>query len=334
MKKLTAFILTVAVMLTCFAGCTKKMTVQSLYIGGEYVPVETLMTIDGAELTLFEYRYYFAKAKASMDGGDDSYWVTNEDARQELLETTLELVRYEFAKEKLYGDLGFKITRDMWKSIDAYIKAYRSSMTDDQWAEILEKSYLDEALFRRMNAKNAYDPELSDYYFGVGGQIKLKLADILEYMQEEYYHYKYVCIRKDYDGTTVNLDLINDIQERAAKGEDFDALMKAYSRDYATNATKNGNYSPVDGENSVIIAVLAALEEGEVSDVVEFEGSYYVYKKLPIVEKDAQTDYDVFKAQYISDYIDGVINEIIEQQDIDIVSEYYEDISVETLLWK
>lgn len=222
----------------------------------------------------------------------------------------------------------------MWKSIDAYIKAYRSSMTDDQWAEILEMSYLDEALFRRMNAKNAYDPELSDYYFGVGGQIKLKLADILEYMQEEYYHYKYVCIRKDYDGTTVNLDLINDIQERAAKGEDFDALMKAYSRDYATNATKNGNYSPVDGENSVIIAVLAALEEGAVSDVVEFEGSYYVYKKLPIVEKDAQTDYDVFKAQYISDYIDGVINEIIEQQDIDIVSEYYEDISVETLLWK
>lgn len=328
-KKIICLFFTAFFVMSCMAGCTDKMTTWSLVIDGENIPVDTLITINSEKISLFEYRFYFASLKETADDGDDSYWVSNQDARDKLIKDTLNAIRYDYAKAELAKSLGLENNKNDKSTINSYIKEYKSMYTSSEWQDLLEDSYMDEAFYRKYNLEMLYDSKIEDYYFGDNGEYKLDVSKVLEYMQG-YYHYKYIYVKFDYDDTQTNKELITSLSEQLANGAKFEDLM-IYSRDYTEDFAKAGYYMKKDGVSPVIDAV-SKLEVGETSEIIEQDNGYYIYKRYDVTEDEAKQNLTEFKEQYMSEFIAEKVNEFVKKQKIEYVSEYYNKISIETLL--
>lgn len=328
-KKIACYFVVTLLIVGCMVGCTSKMTVWSLLINGEEVSVDTLLSINSEKISLFEYRFYFNAIKLAADNGDDSYWISNQDARDKLLSDTLDAIRYDYAKEELAKSLGLKITRSDKKTIKKYIKETKSVYTADKWQEMLDSAYMDEVLYAKYNYSSMYTDKLEEYYFGSESGNKLTVSTIYDYMQK-YYHYKYIYIKYDYDETQTNKNLAENIIEKLANGAKFEDLM-VYSRDYSEDVAKTGLFILKDGTSPIIDAV-SKLEIGQSSGIIEQSDGYYIYMRYDITENDAKQNLQDFKDEYMSDFISEKVNEFIKKQNIEYVSEYYNKISIETLL--
>ena len=67
--------------------------VGTLTVDGNVVDVPYVMKINGNEISLDEYRYYYLNLKGKMDGGDDSYWTDNTEAEEKLKQTVLDTIK-------------------------------------------------------------------------------------------------------------------------------------------------------------------------------------------------------------------------------------------------
>ena len=330
-KRITLLCLTLIMLLTCMAGCGKSYTTWSLEIDGELVPVETLLKVDSTDVSLFEYRFYFASMKAKADNGDDSYWIGNDDAKEKLVKDTLDAICYDIAKERLMESLNIGLSRKEKREVKQFIREYKSDYTDEQWKKLLADSYMDEAFYEELNYRSKYDSVIQDYYFSEATGTPLKLSDVLSYMQENYYHYKYIYVKYDYDGTQTNKEMIQTVLDKINKGEEFEKLMQAYSRDYTADTAKIGTYILKVGVSPVVDAV-SALEEGQTSSIIEADNGYYIYKRYDINVEDARQSLDEFKSLCMSDFIAEKINEIVKNFKIEYVSDLYDKITIESLL--
>lgn len=329
-KKNIAYIfIAVMLLLCCTVGCTAKPTTWSLIIDGNEIPVDTVLTVNSEKISLFEYRFYFASLKETADNGDDSYWLSNQDARDKLIKDTLNAIRYDRAKVELAQSLGIKLTKEDKTAINNYVKKYKSMYTDKEWQDLLDESYMDEAFYTQYNMESLYDDKLEDYYFGNESGNKLTVSRVFDYMQE-YYHYKYIYVKFDYDNTDTNQKLIENISQQLADGAKFEDMM-VYSRDYTEDYANKGYYIKKEGVSPVIDNV-SKLEVGEISNIIKQDNGYYIYKRYDITEDDAKDNLAEFKEQYMSEFISKKVMEIVEKQKIEYISEYYNKISIETLL--
>lgn len=328
-KKIACFFVVTLLIVGCMTGCASKMTVWSLAINGENVPIDTLLSINSEDISLFEYRFYFYTMKLATDNGDDSYWVSNQDARDKLISDTLDAIRYDYARKELAKSLGLNITKSDKKEVKKFIKETKSIYTADKWQELLDSAHMDEVLYEKYNYSGLYSDKLNEYYFGDESGNKITVSTIYEYMQK-YYHYKYIYIKYDYDETQTNKELAESIVDKLANGAKFEELM-VYSRDYSEDVAKTGLFILKDGTSTVIDAV-SKLEIGQSSGILEQSDGYYIYMRYDITEDDAKQNLQEFKEQYMSDFVSEKVNEFIKKQNIEYVSEYYNKISIETLL--
>lgn len=108
----------------------------------------------------------------------------------------------------------------------------------------------------------------------------------------------------DPDHTDEKRDEIADILTLARRGEDFAALAEMYSEDSAT-ASDGGNVGTF-GQDGTMLAEFEiaafALEEGEISDIVETENGYHIIK---VTEKSADTPLPI---EEIRDEIINAVN--------------------------
>ncbi len=324
MKKIALLVLTAVLIIGCMTGCEKKVTTWTLDVDGELVPVDTLFTVDGVEVSLFEYRFYLATKKADLDGGDDSYWLSNEDAREELYEVVMNSIRYDIAKAELVKQLGVGLTWKERSEINKTVKKYKASFTDDEWAQLMAGSYVDDVLYQKYNYYSMYTGKLEEHYFGEESGNTLKVKDILAYMQEDYYHYKYIYVKFDYDNTQTNKNIIETAQKELDSGASFEDVMKKYSRDYNETYAKTGYFIRKDAIHSSVDTV-KDLEIDEVSGIVEEDNGYFIYKRYDITQSDAQQNIATFKSQYMTEYIDVEIMKIMDSQEVKAVSEYFND---------
>ena len=316
----------------CIAGCTKKMEVQSLLIEGEYVPVDTLLKIDSREISLFEYRYYYSMIKTDMDLGDEQYWEKNEGSLEELKKTVLEHIQYAYAKYELADALGIELKKENRNNVNSLLKEYKAaSGSNEAFENDLKDAMLDEALFRKLLESDELSSMIYDYYFGDNGVNQLSTSDILNYVYENYIHYKQIYVRFDYDGTQTNKQLMDSIIEQLDNGGDFTTLMKKYSRDPNVSSYPNGYYA-VKNYDSDLVKHLSALEEGTYSGVITGTSGYYIYLRLGF-DDDVLKNIDTFREEMENNFLDDLLQEYIDKQNIEIVSEYYDDISFETLLY-
>lgn len=331
-KKIVCVFSVLCILAFCVAGCTKKMEVQSLLIDGEYVPVDTLLKIDSREISLFEYRYYYSMIKTDMDLGDEQYWEKNEGSLEELKKTVLEHIQYAYAKYELADALGIELKKENRNNVNSLLKEYKAASGSNQAFENdLKDAMLDEALFRKLLESDELSSMIYDYYFGDNGVNQLSTSDIQNYVYENYIHYKQIYVRFDYDGTQTNKQLMDSIIEQLDNGGDFTTLMKKYSRDPNVSSYPNGYYA-VKNYDSDLVKHLSALEEGTYSGVITGTSGYYIYLRLGF-DDDVLKNIDTFREEMENNFLDDLLQEYIDKQNIEIVSEYYDDISFETLLY-
>ena len=330
-KKILCILTALTLSAICLSGCTKKMTVQSILIDGQMVPVQTLLKIDSNEISLFEYRYYFASARDSVESDSDSD-ISDEDKLEKIKSDALDTIRNAYARYALTNDLGIKLTKENYKNVNDKIKQYKSvSGGDSAYRKDLAEAYLDEALFEKLLQADELSALIYDYYFGDDGINKLSVQAVTDYVHENYIHYKQIYVRFDYDGTDTNKKLMESIIKQLDEGADFGELMKKYSRDQNVSLYPNGYYAEKDYDSS-LVKNLSSLEPGTYSGLITGDSGYYIYMRLDF-DDDVLKNIDTFRSAMESSILNGIIKEYIEKQKTEIVSDYYYKINADNILY-
>ena len=217
-----------------------------------------------------------------------------EEAKQKVMEQLIEdklilsearLRNIEVDETDLDGRIGEAIKRAGSKErFEAALKEQGLSLRD------LRARYKDQAMVRKLidqkiGAKITVTPvEVNNYYNNHSG----------EFIQPEQVKLRNILIRpRSEAGVKEALDLAKDILIRLQKGEDFAALAKEYSS--GPNASEGGLMGYVKRGDLLpeIDKIIAGLEEGSISDIVQTPLGYHIFKVEERSERKAYALSDV-----------------------------------------
>lgn len=190
--------------------------------------------------------------------------------------------------------------------------------TEDVLYEMLKGSYLEQKLVKELYGDRFKEKELKDY---VHVQHILLLTNDATYEKKEIPEgatdEEKAAIEAEnaaaLEKATEDLkasqhELAEQILERARDGEDFEALIKEYNQDPGMAADADGHYPGYHFTYNEMVEAFEktsfAMEEGEISDIVETPYGYHIIKKLPIDMDyiDANLMNYLSKSAYVTEY--------------------------------
>lgn len=200
---LTLFVVTAIISSSVLTGCGDSgvyaTTPAKLSVNGTAVNVPYIATINGKEVPLDEYRYYFLNTKYSMDKGDESYWENDGDGSRlsQLKSTALTAMKETYAVEVLAQDLDLTLSSEELAQIDDDVKNQISTLGGaKEYASALNDSYLTDDLYRFLWKSSFYCEKLWVYYFTSGGPYYITNDDgqLTDDQLDEEYQIKFMAI--------------------------------------------------------------------------------------------------------------------------------------------
>jgi parvulin-like peptidyl-prolyl isomerase len=171
----------------------------------------------------------------------------------------------------------------------AFIRTLQAQgMTMDRFRKMVH----DDIVVQAMREKSVQDPtiispkKIEEYYS----------QNVKDYSTPEKVHLRMIVIKKTSDAAK---QMAEELRQKAIGGADFDKLAEMYSED-ATTAPNGGDWGWIDQTvlNESLTKIAFSLKPGQVSQVVELAGSYYllyvqekqdeVVKPLPQVHDDIE----------------------------------------------
>jgi len=164
--------------------------------------------------------------------------------------------------------------------------------------ERFRKMVRDDIVVAAMRQKSVHDDtiispaKIEDYY----------QANIKDYSKPEKVHLRMIVIKKNGD---TGKQMAGELRQKALGGADFDKLAQMYSEDASQDA--GGDWGWIDKTvlNESLTKIAFSLKPGDVSDVIELAGSYYL---LYVEEKQDET------VQPLSQVHDDIETKLLEQQ--------------------
>ena len=212
LKKVIAFIS--AICLACvMTACNKNNnssdseasvneTVESVTTSESDVKLadDVIMKIGGHDVSVDEYKYYFAYAKYSIDGGDKSYWDDDEDGSKlsNLKQQTFDYLFSAYTVYSLADQKNVSLNADDDKIIDEYFLATKNyynaanSHLDITFDDYLKKTSCTEEVYRATLERkeleykiiaSLYDADYRENYFK--DYIRVKYIDVIPEVQFE-----------------------------------------------------------------------------------------------------------------------------------------------------
>ncbi len=268
-----------------------------LFIDGEKIEVDTLMTVGDTEISLDMFRYFYISNRMSVDGGDVSIWDMEAEEFQTLAQTILDVsVQNALSMEairKLAEDNNITLTDEDMQAVEEEIEYGVAQMgSEEAFEEWLVSQNMSLDIFNTLMENTMLLSRVIEEVYGE--QTKAEI-------EETFVHAQHILIMKptDTEATTEEttedeaaeeeasedneqLKLAEEVLEKALAGEDFDELMKEYNEDYGQPAE---GYYFTTGEMVVEFEEAAfALEDNEISDVVETTYGYHILRRLPMDE--------------------------------------------------
>jgi parvulin-like peptidyl-prolyl isomerase len=156
----------------------------------------------------------------------------------------------------------------------------------------------DDIIVQAMRQKNVHDDsiispsQIADYY-------KKSISD---YTTPEKIHLRMIVIKKNGD---TGKQMAEEVRQKVIGGADFDKLAQMYSEDSTQDS--GGDWGWIDKTvlNESLTKIAFSLKPGQVSDVVELAGSYYL---LYVQEKQPEV------VKSMKDVHDDIENKLLEQQ--------------------
>ncbi|MEE0969172.1 MAG: peptidylprolyl isomerase [Clostridia bacterium] len=277
---------------------------------------ETLMSLNGHEISVNMYRLWLSRVKGNYGGSDDGIWDEvdeNGDTYNEIFTgfvrqnaMTFLCAMYEFDK------LGLKLPSSEIKEIDKTMKTILSERADGNKSTLnseLSLYGINYNILREIYVIEAKLNYLEEYLYGENGT-----ETISENIKNEYYQKNYVRIKQIFlytsnkpvtdetgnyvygdDGYVKTRDFTEEElaaqKEKASQimtsltaGQDFDLLMTSQNEDRAAEQYPGGYYlTKASGYVEEVITAAFELEENEFKMVTSDYG-IHIIKKLPLEE--------------------------------------------------
>lgn len=305
MKKTAAFILAAALVL--LSGCSK--TQAHLTIDGKPANPAWIVKIDGQEIDLDEYRYYFLNCKSYYDLEE---WTAEDQA--ELKDQTLEYLLVNYGINKFAAEKGISLDEDDLKQADEEIaSAVESAGGKDEYAELLSSNNMTQALYRKLVETSILQTKLNTELFTGEGEYALTQEEMRSKLENEYIRVRYLML---YSGEGQE-ELAGTLLERIRAGEDFVELVNKYGEESTMNGNPDGLYFREGMTESGFYQTAAALDIEEISEIYQGEDGFYIIKRLPL------------DADYIDQYIDKFIQQELQTVFTDVVGRVVDSLKVE-----
>ena len=214
--------------------------------------------------------------------------------------------------ERKAAQLGAELTDAQQQKLDDSIASYITSLGGDEaYDAYLSTIFISRDYFRRQNALTTLYDNLHDQYFIANGE-ELSDEDALSYLKDNgYLHAKHILF-KTVDDSRSPLD-DDAIAAQKAKAEEtlaklqavspdaleetFDSMMAELSEDPGSLSFPNGYYFRSGEMVSSFENAVAALEDNEMSGLVESEYGFHIIYR-PAMNADDLMDYDSYGAPY------------------------------------
>lgn len=312
----------------CFIICASALTscggTDFKYAGS--VDDRVVMKVGGFDVTADEYSYFYKNAKFDLDQGLESYWDEHPGALDGLKVTVEEMLKIRFAVNSLAKECGIKLNKDELASINDEAEAAASYYGgDEQFMAVLEGSNMTGDVYYDLTAQALLDEKLREFYIAeFSGFVMADDATLEKDIAENFIRAKQVLISNDVnDDILANKALAEDIAARASKGENFDKLIEQYSED-ASQDTADGRYFTYGMMLEPFEEAAYALDEGEVSGVVESVVGYHIIQRLPMEEDYVNEYFEDFRDLYKNRCYNEKLEETAESLTIEYTEEYDE----------
>jgi len=337
MKKLrlSALLVSVAMLATLFAGCGAKS--------------EILVTIDGKAMPSYMFEYFVQSmansyASQGMNLGD----FLDEDAGEgmtvdELMKSQIvETLKTYVACEKLAEENGLALTADEIKSLEeTKQQQIKDAGGRKEFVKQLEQAKIQEEAIDDMSRYGAIYEKVYTGLFSQGGKFAPATEDVIASVLPGNVRVKHVLIQatagsEDFE---TKKQTAQQVQARAAAGEDFDALIAEFNEDPGMDSYKEGYIFDETGANfdgsgtmdSAFTAASVALAVNGVSPIVETSYGFHIIKRLPMDEAYITEHLDTFMGPAADAAFQAKVMELAEGLSV-VETEAYKNFSLKTLL--
>lgn len=314
-----ALVLAVVLVGGMLAGCAKKPIAAD----------QVVMRVNGTDVTMQTYRYYYLSLKEQYDSGDSSYWTNHADEEAELKATADQVLLQNMAYDVFLREQGYTATDADRAAVDQQIESiieYYGS--DESFQKALTAAYTTEEAYREMALRYRI---IYRYLYDYNRE---KYADEMD----RYIRVKHVLVKvassDDSDGHSDEeaLAIARQVAQEARDGADFDELVEKYGEDPGMVDNLDGYYFTDNGSMVAEFEEASfALQEGEISDPVKSKHGYHVILRLPVEEEYLISNFEsIFSDDmYYEDFFD-TMDEVVESLKVEY-TKTYEKISVKTV---
>ncbi len=316
MKK-TALFLAVIMLVFMLASCAAK-------------PVDdrVVMTLNGEKIYYDYFRYVFLNARDDIAMGNEEYWNENINAQVELQDNVLDVLVRNQAILELAEKYDIRLTKDEKNAVDEYVEAFLAEFGEgEELEEALDSAYMTEYTLHYLREVTVIWEKLYNYITDESsGIIKCSDDELLKDIPVNFRHYRYVVIYNDEeDDKNENLELALEIKNKAENGESFSELIKEYGEDENMEKRAESGYYYTVGEIVEDIAnVVEDMNEGEISEVIDFSDAYFVIERMPIDNEYVEKNLEEFRESYNARIFNEMLDDMCKEIDVKLEELYHE----------
>ena len=274
-----------------------------------YKPDKVMLTVNGTDVTWGELFYWMAYDVSSLESYFGS--ITDWDApcafdetityKEYVTNNALETVKHYCALESKAKEMNISLSDEDIAAIDAQWKSNVDSYSqgdEKAFIEYISKSFLTKDLYYHINSVSKLYEKLFAETYGAKGE-KLSEKEVLDKATEMgYARVKHILLRTVDDSyaaldeaaiaekkaTAQSVyDQLKDISDPTAREAKFDELAQQYSEDTGLAYQPDGYvYLPDANFDPQFMAAANALQENQLSEVVQSSMGYHVLLKLPL----------------------------------------------------
>lgn len=327
--KIVSLMLTAVIMCASLSACSDplKSTVEEK---------KTVCKVGEFEVPYELYRYLVMTYKATIPEGTEITAEIEEQIKYNVDAALCDMYAV-FAVAKEHG-----LTSEneaVAAAVDAEVKKYMDGFAETElYVEDLAAQYMNHSVLRTMNTKQILSDELyyklmddgtlindedemKEYIYG-DGFIRVKQVLIVGETARKKYTGSYFLTGEEHTDAEAKA-IAESVREKALAGEDFDALVEKYGEEIYMVKNTDGYYVCEGMWEDANWRAASALEEGEVSEVVESLSGYSVFLRCEKEESYIDKKYETLR----KNYYDAQFSSILTKKSAELKVEYTEDFS-------
>ena len=264
----------------------------------KYADSETVMTIDGSEVSREEFSYFLNAMYENLEAqGIPTSLMEDKETGSALVslifEQAVEQEKYWHTIVNEFNEQGLKIDRDLLEAANMVKQnEIKTAGGKDAWLAGLEAAGISETLYDNSLAVTIYMQALQDAYYGENG-VKLNTADQKTFFEDNFVACKHILFTMKDRATGEMLDdaaleekytLAESVLAELEAGADFETLMNEHSEDTGGIKEYPDGYILHEEITELVGFVEAAreVEIGEHTDIVETEMGWSIIQRVPL----------------------------------------------------